>query len=199
MRRQARSAARPTRSLPALASLALVLLLAGPGGATADDAVPIPEGYRMGQYRAPTPAEVPGATTIETATAVEMRASGEAVFLDVLPAPPRPAGRKADSEWKLPPHRSIPGSHWLPNVGRGTLSDRAAAYFRKHLKRLTGGDRSRPLVVYCLRHCWMSWNAAKRALEYGYRNVYWYPDGIDGWTEAGHALAEVRPEGEGPP
>jgi rhodanese-related sulfurtransferase len=32
----------------------------------------------------------------------------------------------------------------------------------------------------------MSWNAAKRAVEYGYTSVYWFPDGMKGWTEAGY-------------
>jgi rhodanese-related sulfurtransferase len=39
----------------------------------------------------------------------------------------------------------------------------------------------------------MSWNAAKRALAYGYRNVAWFPDGSDGWQEAGLPLAEAQP------
>jgi len=39
----------------------------------------------------------------------------------------------------------------------------------------------------------MSWNAAKRALAYGYRNVAWFPDGSDGWQEAGLPLAEATP------
>ncbi len=38
-----------------------------------------------------------------------------------------------------------------------------------------------PVLFFCLAECWMSWNAAKRALEYGYSNVFWYPEGTDGW------------------
>jgi rhodanese-related sulfurtransferase len=38
----------------------------------------------------------------------------------------------------------------------------------------------------------MSWNAAKRALEYGYTNVMWFRDGTDGWQELGYPLAEVK-------
>jgi hypothetical protein len=29
----------------------------------------------------------------------------------------------------------------------------------------------------------MSWNAAKRALSWGYRQVYWYRDGIEVWQQ----------------
>ena len=35
-------------------------------------------------------------------------------------------------------------------------------------------------VIYCQENCWMSWNAAKRVLSYGYPNVAWYPEGTEG-------------------
>ncbi len=54
--------------------------------------------------------------------------------------------------------------------------------------------RARPLVFYCLKDCWMSWNAAKRALELGYKNVDWYPEGSDGWAAAGLPLEKRTPE-----
>ena len=50
------------------------------------------------------------------------------------------------------------------------------------------------LVFYCLRSCWMSWNAARRALAIGYTNVVWYPDGTDGWEDALLPLADSTPE-----
>jgi PQQ-dependent catabolism-associated CXXCW motif protein len=56
------------------------------------------------------------------------------------------------------------------------------------------GDQTKALVVYCLRDCWMSWNAAKRILGMGYPNVVWYPDGTDGWAEADLPLQEAIPE-----
>jgi PQQ-dependent catabolism-associated CXXCW motif protein len=57
-------------------------------------------------------------------------------------------------------------------------------YFREGLATATGRDQARMLVFYCLRDCWMGWNAAKRAISMGYRRVAWYPDGTDGWEEA---------------
>jgi hypothetical protein len=39
----------------------------------------------------------------------------------------------------------------------------------------------------------MSWNAAKRALEWGYKTVIWFPDGTDAWLETGRDLANVDP------
>jgi PQQ-dependent catabolism-associated CXXCW motif protein len=50
------------------------------------------------------------------------------------------------------------------------------------------------VVVYCQADCWMSWNAAKRILAYGYSDVAWYPEGTDGWERAGLDLTESQPE-----
>jgi PQQ-dependent catabolism-associated CXXCW motif protein len=68
------------------------------------------------------------------------------------------------------------------------------AYFRQGLDKASAGDRTRMLVFYCLRNCWMSWNAAKRALSCGYARVAWYPEGTDGWSEAGLPLEPREPE-----
>jgi PQQ-dependent catabolism-associated CXXCW motif protein len=46
-------------------------------------------------------------------------------------------------------------------------------------------------VFFCLKDCWMSWNAAKRALSLGYRNVMWFSEGTDGWQELGYPLIDV--------
>jgi PQQ-dependent catabolism-associated CXXCW motif protein len=67
-------------------------------------------------------------------------------------------------------------------VGFGALSTELDNYFKDNLQRLSNSDKSSNIVFYCLADCWMSWNAAKRAAhEYGYANVYWYPDGTTGW------------------
>ena len=39
----------------------------------------------------------------------------------------------------------------------------------------------------------MSWNAAKRAAEWGWRQVLWYRDGTDGWEAAGLPIQELHP------
>jgi rhodanese-related sulfurtransferase len=39
----------------------------------------------------------------------------------------------------------------------------------------------------------MSWNAAKRAVMWGYTGVIWYPEGTDGWQDAGLPLEEAKP------
>jgi PQQ-dependent catabolism-associated CXXCW motif protein len=152
-----------------------------------------PPGYRLDDYRAPTPTTVDGATALDTASAHELWLSGDAVWIDVLPAPRRPANLPVSAIWMPVPHRDIPGSLWLPDVGRGALSPELEAYFRDHLEAATGGGRDAAVVFYCLANCWMSWNAAKRAASWGYRRVYWYRDGTDGWEAAKLPMAEVEP------
>jgi PQQ-dependent catabolism-associated CXXCW motif protein len=65
--------------------------------------------------------------------------------------------------------------------------------FRTSLERVTGGDRDRAIVLYCIADCWMSWNATRRAHRYGYRNLFWYKHGTDGWAEHGLELVEAEP------
>lgn len=97
------------------------------------------------------------------------------VLIDVMPAPPRPPSREGDNAWLPNPRHTIPGAVWLPNVGFGSLSDEMEDYFRVNLARLTDGDKGAPIVLFCERDCWMSWNAAKRAVEWGYTGVHWFP------------------------
>src|SRR5262249_31266856 len=113
--------------------------------------------------------------------------------LDVLPQAPRPANLPPGTIWRDRPRRAIPGSIWLPDTGYGELAGATEEYLRAGLRRITGGDPAKLVVVYCLRDCWMSWNAAKRALAMGYTHVAWYPEGTDGWEDALLPLAEVRP------
>jgi PQQ-dependent catabolism-associated CXXCW motif protein len=170
------------RARAAIGSLVLGLLLISDDGARAQ--APEPEGYRLGDYRAPTPAAVPGAVTIGTEAAYQLWQSGAAVWIDVLSTPHRPENFPPQALWMPMPRRNIPGSLWLPDVGRGSLSPELEAYFRSHLEAATRGLLDRPIAFYCLAQCWMSWNAAKRAASWGYSQLYWYRDGIDGWEAA---------------
>ncbi|MEX2631129.1 MAG: PQQ-dependent catabolism-associated CXXCW motif protein [Tistlia sp.] len=169
----------------------LALFLAPPGAA--DPAVAEPAGYRLEGYRAPVPDNLAGATVVDTAGAAALLDGGAALPVDVLPRPPKPEGLRAGTIWRQPPRDNIPGSLWLPNTGYGALSESMARYFREALARGTGGERDRGLLFYCLSDCWMSWNAAKRALALGYRRVFWYPDGTDGWSAAGLPLERSEP------
>ncbi len=179
-----------TRWLVVLIGLALAQIAAS---AAAAQPVQVPNGYRMSEYRAPVPPSVPGATTVDTGKVRALVTEGNTVLIDVLPRPPRPAGLSEESVWVPKPRLSLPGAVWLPNVGFGALSDEMHRYFSSHLERLTTEMPAARLVFYCEPNCWMSWNAAKRAAEWGYERVYWYPQGTEGWLAAGHSLEAVEP------
>jgi len=174
-------------AIPALTLVALVRQ------AAADDAPREPPGYRTGNYRAPVPHTLHGAQVLSTRQAHALWQSGSAIFIDVLPQPPRPDGLPPGTIWHPKPRFDIPGSIWLPDTGYGELAPVMEAYFRTNLTAATGGNAARPLVFYCLHHCWMSWNAARRAISLGYANVDWYPDGTDGWSAAGYPLQHNQP------
>jgi PQQ-dependent catabolism-associated CXXCW motif protein len=163
-------------------------------GAPAVAAPPEPAGYRLDDYRAPTPATLKGAKVIDAQAAHALWEKNEAIFIDVLPHPPKPKGLPKNTVWREPPRSDIPGSVWLPDTGYGELAASTQAYFEQGLARVAAGDRAKPLVFYCLADCWMSWNAGKRALALGYANVYWLPQGTDGWERAGYPLELRRPE-----
>jgi PQQ-dependent catabolism-associated CXXCW motif protein len=151
-----------------------------------------PTGYRMQDYRGPTPTSLAGARVITTREAEELWKGG-AAFVDVLPHPPRPANLPPGMIWHEKPHMDIPGSIWLPDTGYGALASSTERYLHDGLTRITQGDQSRWLVVYCQKDCWMSWNAAKRALTMGYKNIAWYPDGTDGWQASGLPVQQAEP------
>jgi PQQ-dependent catabolism-associated CXXCW motif protein len=155
---------------------------------------PEPAEYRTTDYRAPTPAGLAGARVVATEEAERLWQGKSAVFVDVLPRAPRPANLPPGTIWRDRPRLDIPGSIWLPDTGYGALAPATQDYLRKNLERATGGDRAKLLVIYCLRDCWMSWNAAKRILSMGYANVAWYPDGTDGWTDRLLPVTEAQPE-----
>lgn len=212
-RRRPDNARRPVVGVPRVATAAAFLALASSfvaappcagllcgaaaaaevAGAAGAETVPEPSGYRMEDYKAAVPATLAGATVLDTAAAEALWRSGDAVFVDALPRPQKPANLPAGTVWHDKPRPSIPGSAWLANVGYGKLAPDMETYFRRSLEALTGGDRNRRLVFFCLADCWMSWNAAKRALSWGYTAVDWYPAGTDGWAEAGLPLEEVTP------
>jgi PQQ-dependent catabolism-associated CXXCW motif protein len=170
-------------------------LVAAPAPAASEaGAVPVPEpeSYRTERYRAPTPATLAGATVVDTAALQRLIAQEQPVLVDVMAKKPAAAGQQAG--WQPPPRQHLAGSVWLPNVGLGALAPEFMAYFADSLAALTEGDPTRPVVFYCDANCWMGYNAAKRALrELGYRNVYWYPEGVQGWQQAGLELAEAEP------
>ena len=171
--------------------LATLVLMTAAG---ADELVPEPEGYRTEDYRAPVPDTLVGARVLMTREAEAIWRAKTGVFVDVLPRPPKPPNLPAGTVWRDKPRFNIPGSIWLPDTGYGALAAATEDYLRQGLRHASGGNHAALIVVYCQADCWMSWNAAKRTLSYGYSNVAWYPDGTDGWERANLPTSESQPE-----
>jgi PQQ-dependent catabolism-associated CXXCW motif protein len=162
--------------------------------AFAQEWVPEPDGYRTENYRAPVPDTLAGARVLSTAEAEAIWRAKTGVFIDVLPRAPKPKNLPEGTVWRDKPRFNIPGSVWLSDTGYGALAAPTEDYLRQGLVRASGGNKQALLVIYCQVDCWMSWNAAKRVLSYGYRNVAWYPEGTEGWERAHLPLTESQPE-----
>jgi PQQ-dependent catabolism-associated CXXCW motif protein len=173
------------------AALGLAFALASP--VVAQSAPPEPPSYRMADYQAPTPDTLNGKPALTVEAAKALWSDPKIVFVDVLPHAPRPEGLPEGTVWREKPHLSIARAVWLPEVGRGALAPETENYFQRHLAALAGGEATVGLVFFCKRACWMSWNAARRAEALGYKKVYWYSDGVEGWREAGLPMEEIAP------
>jgi PQQ-dependent catabolism-associated CXXCW motif protein len=173
--------------------LLVAVLMALASAVRAQQEVPEPHEYRTDDYRAPVPATLAGARVVTTDEAETIWRDKQGAFIDVLPRPPKPQNLPEGTVWRDKPRFNIPGSIWLPDTGYGELAAVTEGYLRAGLEQVTSGDRGKVLVIYCLRDCWMSWNAAKRAVAWGYTGVAWYPEGTDGWQEAGLPLVEGKP------
>jgi PQQ-dependent catabolism-associated CXXCW motif protein len=160
------------------------LLVCGPACAQAldemrDAGVAPSAELRLEDHASPTPTTIPGARIIgteELRALLERPLESRPLLFDVLGE----AG-----------HSSIPGAIALPGAGRGTsFDDELQQKLAKLLEFATRGERGRPLVFFCSSpSCWLSYNAALRAVRLGYAEVRWYRGGLEAWRAAGGALA----------
>jgi rhodanese-related sulfurtransferase len=113
-----------------------------------------------------TPLTIPGAQTISTGELYKALSEHRRLLLiDVLDRP----------------HAGIPTARRYSGVGMASPS----TDLRTLLGRDTGGDKAYPLVFYCQgAQCWESYNAALRARDAGYTQVYWYRGGLEAWSLA---------------
>jgi len=150
-------------------------------------------GYRIAQLRSPTPSTVPGGRVVTLEEVQRLVRESHAILIDVMPSDGAGLDVTTGAWHMAKPRLDMAGSIWLPDVGRGVLSAQLDAYFRANLERLTAGDTSRPIILYCQADCWMSWNAVKRAASYGYSALAWYPEGTDGMRDWDVPLVTATP------
>lgn len=122
-------------------------------------------------YDTPTPIFIPGARVIKTLELKGLLESNKnVVVVDVL------GTRTKDS---------IPGAFKMSGGGDGQFYAAEKSRFSAALEKLTGSDKTRPIVFLCYNYqCWLSYNASLHALEAGYTDVIWYRGGIAAWSGA---------------
>ncbi len=155
----------------------------GPAREMEDFGVPPVAVLRTTEHSSPTPLRIPGGSLIGTQALRDLVANAEPnmrpLLIDVL-------GGSG--------HASLPGTVWLPDAGRGTsFEDATQRRLADALQALTAGERARPLVFFCQGpRCWLSYNAALRAIRLGYAAVHWYRGGIEAWLATGGILVPPR-------
>ncbi|MCJ2014600.1 rhodanese-like domain-containing protein [Methylobacterium sp. J-076] len=165
----------------AVAAAALCLA----AGEPADSPVNVPEPAEL--YAGPphgyTPPTLKGAQVVDAAAVAAMLdGPDKPVLIDVAARERKPSNFPEGRLW-LPVHPSIPEAVWLPNAGAVPLPPEREALFYDRVAALTGGNRAKPIVVFCHVECWGSWNAGKRLVEKGYTAVHWFPLGVEGWQD----------------
>lgn len=128
-----------------------------------------PQAQLQTQLHGPTPTSIPGGHTITTDRLLALYQQGQQTGLlvfDVL-----------GSGYTLPMAQNAVGA-----AEPGSFNDQVQRNFGQFLQQTTQGNTGRPMVFYCQGpHCWMSYNAALRAIHLGYRQVYWYRGGVEAW------------------
>ncbi|MBO9661641.1 rhodanese-like domain-containing protein [Dokdonella sp.] len=150
-----------------------------------DFGVPPTAELHAGAMHGPTPASVPGGQVVTTPGLVALlgdRSLGARVF-DVLGGP-----------------ETLPGAiAAVPASQPGSFQDATQQQFGQFLQQTTQGRRDVPLVFYCASsQCWMSYNAALRAIRLGYTNVLWYRGGLEAWQAAGRPTQRAQPASMAP-
>jgi PQQ-dependent catabolism-associated CXXCW motif protein len=141
---------------------------------------------RQQPYHGPTPLTIPGAQVVRTRELQAMLAgAGAPILIDVL------------SEGG---HVTLAGAVWISGAGRGTnFMDPVQSTLTQLLEKLGRGDKARAMVFFCASsQCWLSYNAALRAVAAGYSRVYWYRGGIESWGAAGLPTAKTSGQAAAP-
>ncbi len=137
-----------------------------------------PRGLHHGESHGPTPNQLPGGQVITTKGLLPLLQQNLPVqLIDVL-----------GGELTLPRATAAP---WA--AAPGDFGDRTQQQLAQFLEGVTQGNPEAPLVFFCAGpECWLSYNAALRAVHLGYRNVLWYRGGVQAWQRAGRRLEQSQ-------
>lgn len=127
-----------------------------------------------------TPATVPGATRVSYEELICLNSVYAGRLVGVTP---------------VKEEQAIPGTWRFYDSWAGTsYDDDSQISAERQLHYSVGTDFDRPVVIYCHNsYCFMSYNLALRAAKAGYRNIYWFRDGMDTWREKGGKLGPIAP------
>jgi len=125
-----------------------------------------------GQMHGATPTQIPGGKVISTKGLLVLLQNGNGVPVLLLDA-------LGD------PQRQLPGAIPAAFASQaGNYTDQVQQQLGQMLMQLTRGNKQVPIVTYCQGpQCWMSYNAALRAIALGYSNVLWYRGGVEAWQQ----------------
>ena len=141
-----------------------------------------PQAQLQTQLHGPTPTSIPGGQVITTDRLLSLYQQGQQngllVFHVLGPGPTLPMAQNA-----------------APASQAGSFNDQTQREFGQYLAQVTKGNKAQPLVFYCQStQCWMSYNAALRAINMGFSQVYWYRGGIEAWQQV-QQMAANMPQG----
>ena len=136
--------------------------------------------YRTDDYHGPTPRQIPGGRVVSTYELSQMMHQQPRPYvIDVL------GGGT---------HRTIAGAFWMIGAGAGDMNREEEKRFVEAMGKFAGGNKNQALVFFCVdSQCWLSYNAALRAIAAGYTNVIWYRGGVAAWRQADQLMTMSEP------
>jgi PQQ-dependent catabolism-associated CXXCW motif protein len=131
------------------------------------------DAIRSDKFHSMTPPSINGGQVMTTKELRDLMLSNSNVLLiDVLNGSNR---------------NSLPNTLLIPGAGEAETTSREKGF--ADALQLAAKDKTSPIVFFCLSYeCWLSYNAALRAIKLGYTNVIWYRGGIESWKAAGLPL-----------
>lgn len=140
-----------------------------------DMGIPPKATLHSGPMHGPTPAGIPGGRLVTTREIYDLvrRTQGD-------------RGSAPRSFDILGGAERLPGALLAVPAGQpGSFEDATQREFGQFLQGVTQGRKDLPMIFYCASNqCWLSYNAALRAIKLGYANVLWYRGGLEAWKHA---------------